>query len=65
MGLAALAVTFAVGLLAGLLSGLVGIGGGVLMVPFLPFFYAQAPPRAGGFLRKRFDPTFRRCPTAS
>jgi uncharacterized membrane protein YfcA len=41
MGVAALAVTFAVGLLAGLLSGLVGIGGGVLMVPFLYFFYAH------------------------
>ncbi|MEX0912122.1 MAG: sulfite exporter TauE/SafE family protein [Gemmatimonadota bacterium] len=29
----------AVGLTVGLLSGLVGIGGGVLMVPFLYFFY--------------------------
>ncbi len=32
-------VIIAVGLAVGLLSGLVGIGGGVLMVPFLYFFY--------------------------
>lgn len=41
MGAAALLAVFAVGLLAGLLSGLVGVGGGVLMVPFLYFFYAR------------------------
>lgn len=41
MGLAALAGCFCVGLLTGLLSGLVGIGGGVLMVPFLYLFYAH------------------------
>ena len=41
MGPAALAAVFAVGLLTGLLSGLVGIGGGVLMVPFLYLFYAH------------------------
>lgn len=41
MGFAALVAVFGVGLLAGLLSGLVGIGGGVLMVPFLYFFYAH------------------------
>lgn len=39
MTLAAILATFAVGLAAGLLSGLIGIGGGVLMVPFLYFFY--------------------------
>ncbi|HSU15289.1 sulfite exporter TauE/SafE family protein [Longimicrobium sp.] len=39
---AALAAAFGVGLLTGLLSGLVGIGGGVLMVPFLYLFYAHA-----------------------
>ncbi|CAN5801620.1 sulfite exporter TauE/SafE family protein [soil metagenome] len=39
MTLTAIVVKFAVGLIAGLLSGLVGIGGGVLMVPFLYFFY--------------------------
>jgi uncharacterized protein len=39
MALAAIAATFAVGIAAGLLSGLVGVGGGVLMVPFLYFFY--------------------------
>jgi uncharacterized protein len=32
---------FGTGLLAGLLSGLVGIGGGVLIVPFLYLFYAH------------------------
>src|SRR5687768_319635 len=37
----AVAAAFAVGLLTGLLSGLVGIGGGVLMVPFLYFFYGH------------------------
>jgi len=37
----AIAATFAVGIVAGLLSGLVGVGGGVLMVPFLYFFYAR------------------------
>jgi hypothetical protein len=42
MGVAAIAAVFGVGLLTGLLSGLVGIGGGVLMVPFLYLFYAHA-----------------------
>jgi uncharacterized membrane protein YfcA len=41
MGAAAALTVFVVGLLAGLLSGLVGVGGGVLMVPFLYFFYAR------------------------
>jgi len=41
MGAAAVLAVFVVGLLAGLLSGLVGVGGGVLMVPFLYFFYAR------------------------
>lgn len=41
MAPASVAAVFAVGLLAGLLSGLVGVGGGVLMVPFLYFFYAR------------------------
>jgi uncharacterized protein len=39
MTAAAIAATFAIGIAAGLLSGLIGIGGGVLMVPFLYFFY--------------------------
>jgi uncharacterized protein len=39
MSLAAIAATLAVGIVAGILSGLVGVGGGVLMVPFLYFFY--------------------------
>ena len=33
---------FAVGLLVGFAAGLIGIGGGVLIVPFLYFFYAHA-----------------------
>lgn len=43
---AAFAAVFGVGLVAGLLSGLVGIGGGVLMVPFLYLFYSH-PALAG------------------
>ncbi|MQA91497.1 MAG: TSUP family transporter [Gemmatimonas sp.] len=34
-------VIIAVGVAVGLLSGLIGIGGGVLIVPFLYFFYAR------------------------
>ncbi|HEX6912352.1 MAG TPA: sulfite exporter TauE/SafE family protein [Longimicrobium sp.] len=41
MGPAALVAVFGVGVLTGLLAGLVGIGGGVLMVPFLYLFYAH------------------------
>jgi uncharacterized membrane protein YfcA len=41
MGLAAVLTIFVVGLAVGLLSGLVGIGGGVLIVPFLYFFYGH------------------------
>lgn len=41
MDAAPVLAVFAAGLLAGLLSGLVGVGGGVLMVPFLYFFYAR------------------------
>lgn len=41
MAPAALVAVFGMGLLTGLLSGLVGIGGGVLMVPFLYLFYAH------------------------
>ena len=41
MSAAAIAAVFGVGLVAGLLSGLVGIGGGVLIVPFLYLFYAH------------------------
>lgn len=39
MELTAIVATFTVGIAAGLLSGLIGVGGGVLMVPFLYFFY--------------------------
>ncbi len=39
MGLLTVLALTAVGLVVGLLSGLVGIGGGVLIVPFLYFFY--------------------------
>jgi uncharacterized protein len=42
MGPAAIVAVFGVGVLTGLLAGLVGIGGGVLMVPFLYLFYAHA-----------------------
>lgn len=45
----ALAV-FGIGLSAGILSGLVGIGGGVLIVPFLYFYYAT-PAFSGVFVR--------------
>lgn len=38
---AILPALFGVGLIVGFLSGLVGIGGGVLIVPFLYFFYAH------------------------
>jgi uncharacterized protein len=38
---------FAVGLLVGFAAGLIGIGGGVLIVPFLYFFYAH--PEWAGF----------------
>lgn len=41
MPLGSVAAVFLVGLAVGLLSGLVGIGGGVLIVPFLYFFYAH------------------------
>jgi uncharacterized protein len=41
MEVVTLLVIIIVGLAAGLLSGLIGIGGGVLMVPFLYFFYAR------------------------
>jgi len=42
MTLSVLAALVAVGLLVGFVSGLIGIGGGVLIVPFLYFFYAHA-----------------------
>jgi uncharacterized protein len=42
LSVAVLASLAAVGVAAGFLAGLVGIGGGVLMVPFLYFFYAHA-----------------------
>lgn len=41
MGLLAVLTIVGVGLAVGLLAGLVGIGGGVLIVPFLYFFYAH------------------------
>ncbi len=41
MALAGWLAVFAVGLLAGAVSGLVGIGGGAVMVPFLYFFLAR------------------------
>ena len=37
-----LAALIAVGLLVGFVSGLIGIGGGVLIVPFLYFFYGHS-----------------------
>jgi uncharacterized protein len=42
MELIALLSLVAMGMLAGLLSGLVGVGGGVVIVPFLYVFYAHA-----------------------
>lgn len=47
-----LLLLFGVGGLVGLLSGLFGIGGGVLIVPFLYFFYAH-PAWAGGEVAPR------------
>jgi uncharacterized protein len=41
LSVAVLASLAAVGVAAGFLAGLVGIGGGVLMVPFLYFFYGH------------------------
>jgi uncharacterized membrane protein YfcA len=41
MSAAALVALGAVGLIVGFVSGLVGIGGGVLIVPFLYFFYSH------------------------
>lgn len=41
MSAAALLALGAVGLVVGVVSGLVGIGGGVLIVPFLYFFYGR------------------------
>jgi uncharacterized membrane protein YfcA len=41
MTLAAVLAALGVGIVAGLLSGLIGIGGGVLIVPVLYFFYAH------------------------
>ncbi len=41
MTFVAILAALAVGVAAGLLSGLIGIGGGVLIVPFLYFFYAH------------------------
>lgn len=48
MGLVAIAAAAAVGVAVGLLSGLVGIGGGVLIVPFLYFFFDH--PQLSGVL---------------
>ncbi|HEX6940366.1 MAG TPA: sulfite exporter TauE/SafE family protein [Longimicrobiales bacterium] len=47
MSVAVLLTLFGVGLLVGLVSGLIGIGGGVLIVPFLYAFYAR--PEWSGF----------------
>lgn len=41
MSVTVLLALFGVGVLVGLISGLVGIGGGVLIVPFLYFFYGH------------------------
>jgi uncharacterized membrane protein YfcA len=50
----ALAVTLAFGLLVGVLSGLVGIGGGAVMVPFLYVMFA-APAFSGVVLDPRHE----------
>ena len=47
MSAVALLALFGVGLLVGFAAGLIGIGGGVLIVPFLYFFYAR--PEWAGF----------------
>ena len=50
----ALAVTLAFGLLVGVLSGLVGIGGGAVMVPFLYVMFAS-PAFSGVMLEPRHE----------
>ncbi|HEY0305572.1 MAG TPA: sulfite exporter TauE/SafE family protein [Longimicrobiales bacterium] len=50
MGALALIALFGVGLLVGFAAGLIGIGGGVFIVPFLYFFYNH-PEWAGFVLR--------------
>jgi hypothetical protein len=46
----------AVGLVAGFVAGMIGIGGGVLIVPFLYFFYAH-PDWSGFAFPEAFHPT--------
>lgn len=41
MAVGSIALVFLVGLVVGLVSGLIGIGGGVLLVPFLYFYFAH------------------------
>jgi uncharacterized membrane protein YfcA len=48
MSLQTILLLVIIGLLAGILSGLVGIGGGIIIVPFLVFFVGFSQKEAQG-----------------
>jgi uncharacterized membrane protein YfcA len=48
MKMAQILILLAVGLLAGYLSGLVGIGGGIVIVPVLVYFFSMSQKSAQG-----------------
>ena len=48
MNISEISVLLAIGLLAGFLSGLVGIGGGLVIVPVLVFFFSMSQKSAQG-----------------
>ena len=56
MTLGVLAALLGVGLIVGFVSGLIGIGGGVLIVPFLYFFYGH-PAWSGLFVDPELEAT--------
>jgi uncharacterized protein len=48
MEMNAIAILLAVGLVAGFLSGLIGIGGGIVIVPVLVYFFTMSQKTAQG-----------------